>query len=49
MRRFAGLYSGSLVNSDYSPFLFKRQSVQSALQEECVLVREMQVIKLAFE
>ena len=31
----------------YSQFLFKRQSVQSAL-EEC-LVREMQVIKLVFE
>ena len=29
----------------YSPFLFKRQSVQSVLQKECLLVREMQVIK----
>ena len=29
----------------YSPFLFKRQSVQSPLQEECLLVREMEVIK----
>ena len=34
---------------DCSPFLFKRRSVQSDLQEQCLSVREMQVIKLVFE
>ena len=33
----------------YSPFLFKRQSVQSALWEECLIVRKIQASEPFFE
>ena len=33
----------------YSPFLFKMQSVQSALWEDCLIISEMPVSKLVFE